>query len=141
MHSVKSADKLNESSIPLYKLLDAKSVPKSDFPPFIDVRDVAAFHVAAITNPKASNQRYLISGGDLSWQAFVDHVHADPSFDDVKARIPVGTPGKKDLPIVLAKLDASKAEADFGWTQWRGPNECLADALRSLVELEKKWKA
>lgn len=163
IHSVKSAESLNETSLPVYKLLDAVTVPKDSMASFagewsfkltsfscsshdssfsIDVRDVGKLHVLAATEPKASNQRYLVSGGVSAWQSFIDYAHSSESpFDKVtRARLPVGYPGTNTLPVPLAKLDTSKIERDLGWTSWRSPNECLGDALLSVVELEKKWK-
>lgn len=64
-------DTLNESNAQIWRIvsggLDAK-VPPTGVWRWVDVRDVAAAHVNAIEPSVKGNQRFLISGGEFSWQ-------------------------------------------------------------------------
>ncbi len=51
---------------------DQTAVPRQMFP-FVDIRDVAAAHVNALTCPQAANQRLIVSAANL-W--FADLAHA-----------------------------------------------------------------
>lgn len=133
--AVSSPDQLNESTRAVYQLLDAKTVPKDVFPPYCDVEDVAKAHVLALTNPKASNQRYLLCGGDVSWQKVCDEVHKN--YPQIADRIPVGNPGADTLPKPLARLNVSKAEQDLGivFTGWK--ESVIDHSLLQLAEMPK----
>lgn len=66
-----SIDSLNESNAQIWRIVsggrDAK-VPPTGVWRWVDVRDVAAAHVAAIKEGVKGNQRFLVSGGEFSWQ-------------------------------------------------------------------------
>ena len=62
---------LNESNSQLWRIVsggaDAK-VPPTGVWRWVDVRDVAMAHVSAIEPSVEGNQRFLISGGEFTWQ-------------------------------------------------------------------------
>lgn len=64
-------ESLNESNDQIWRIIssgpDTKVPPTSSFR-WVDVRDVASAHVAAIDPSVKGNQRFLISGGEFSWQ-------------------------------------------------------------------------
>ena len=66
-----SLDSLNESNSQIWRIVsggkDAK-VPPTVMWQWADVRDVAAAHVAAIGDGVEGNQRFLLSGGEFTWQ-------------------------------------------------------------------------
>ncbi|PWN53218.1 NAD(P)-binding protein [Violaceomyces palustris] len=139
LHKVDSASDLNESCRWVYELLDNESVPKDKFPPFCDVRDVAKVHVLALENEKASNQRYLLCSGNVSWQKVCDSVHDDPELSAISKRLPVGRTGFDTLPKPLAVLDSTKVVNHFGirFRDWE--DSVIHGCLKQLVELEKTW--
>jgi len=69
-HDVK-LDSLNESNAQIWRIIssgkDAK-VPPTGVWRWVDVRDVAASHIAAIDDSVKGNQRFLLSGGEFTWQ-------------------------------------------------------------------------
>lgn len=139
LQEVASPDKLNESAENVYRLFHATSPPSSSFPAFCDVRDVASLHVKALNNEKASNERYLVSGGVVSWQAVCDAAR-EKYPDWAPKRLPEGKPGSNDLPSPLAQLDTSKVRRDFQY-DFRSWQQCLVDdALPQLDKLERKWE-
>ncbi|WP_062115890.1 NAD-dependent epimerase/dehydratase family protein [Aureimonas sp. AU40] len=61
------------------------AVPKISFG-VVDVRDVAAAHVAALTHPAAAGRRFIVSGGALSLMDIADELRA--SFPQLARRMP-----------------------------------------------------
>ncbi|ALN73741.1 NAD-dependent epimerase/dehydratase family protein [Aureimonas sp. AU20] len=61
------------------------AVPKIGFG-VVDVRDVAAAHVAALTHPAAAGRRFIVSGGALSLMDIADELRA--SFPQLARRMP-----------------------------------------------------
>ena len=69
----------------IVKVLEGKTpmIPKMSFP-MVDVRDVAYLHVAALTEPKAANQRFIATekvGRSFQWvcQFLIDNGYKGPS--------------------------------------------------------------
>lgn len=135
-HQVDKASDLNESSAQVYKLLGATNVPKDDTP-FCDVRDVAELHVAALTEARASNQRYLLSGGGLSWQDVCDATREQyPSWS---SSIPEGKAGSGNTSG-LATLDATKARKDFNFEFRDWKQSIVVDTMPQLQQFYEKWR-
>jgi nucleoside-diphosphate-sugar epimerase len=62
---------LNESNAQVWRIISGGKnaiVPPTTVYRFVDVRDVAAAHVAAIDLSVKGNQRFLISSGEYTWQ-------------------------------------------------------------------------
>jgi len=69
-HDVK-LDSLNESNAQIWRIVSSGrdgTVPPTGMWGWVDVRDVAAAHVAAIDDKVKGNRRFLVSGGEFSWQ-------------------------------------------------------------------------
>jgi nucleoside-diphosphate-sugar epimerase len=64
-------ESLNESNAQIWRIItsgkEGKVPPTSNFR-WVDVRDVATAHVSAISDEVKGNQRFLVSGGEFSWQ-------------------------------------------------------------------------
>jgi len=64
-------ESLNESNAQIWRIIsggkDAK-VPPTGTWGWVDVRDVAAAHVASIESGCKGNQRFLLCAGDFTWQ-------------------------------------------------------------------------
>jgi nucleoside-diphosphate-sugar epimerase len=114
----------------------------------VDVRDVAALHLLAMTTPSAAGQRY-IGAGEFFWIKDIARVLRDGLGDGAR-RVPtrlapdwaVRLAGLVD-PIVRSRLfelgkerrvSSAKARSSLGWTT-RPSEETILDAGRSLLEL------
>ena len=64
-------DSLNESNAQIWRIITAgkdSTIPPTAVWRWVDVRDVAEAHVAAIDSSLKANQRFLVSGGEFTWQ-------------------------------------------------------------------------
>lgn len=121
--------------------------PRLEFP-IADVRDVAALHVAALTNPAAAGERYIVAQGSASLFGIGQFVAA--ALPDLERKVPrFEMPDTvvralaivdKRLRTVLPELgtvricSSEKAAAAFGHTL-RAPREAAmasAESLRAL---------
>lgn len=136
-HSIASFDKLNTSSADIYRLINGseKTVPDTSFLAFVDVRDVGEAHLKAYESEQAAGQRYLVTGGNFTYQQVCDIIRKD--FPHKKALTPEGTPGAP-LPPCYA-LDNSRATNELG-IQFRSLQDTIHDQVKEFVELEKRIK-
>jgi nucleoside-diphosphate-sugar epimerase len=126
----------------IYRLLDpAGSYPGSPY--YSDVRDVARAHVAALTSPPESSvgrKRILIASPyDFNFQGIVELIAANrPELKNrlVTAKPPV-FPSYK-LPVDLKRVEDVLGIKLDSYKKWE---DTILDAVDSLVELEKDWKA
>lgn len=64
-------ESLNESNAQIWRIISGgkdATVPPTGVWRWVDVRDVATAHVAAIEPGVKGNQRFLVSGGEFTWQ-------------------------------------------------------------------------
>ncbi|KAF1983211.1 flavonol reductase [Aulographum hederae CBS 113979] len=134
-HTVASMDKLNTSSADIWRFMNGttEEVPLTDFCGFVDVRDLADAHLRAFETPEAANQRFLVTGGNYSYQKVCDVLNALPGLGEGK--VPVGKPGTTPEGEVY-KYDTSRAKEVLGM-RFRGLEECVMDTAESLLGLEK----
>jgi dihydroflavonol-4-reductase len=113
----------------------------------VDVRDVAAMHVAALSAPEAAGERFLCSSGPL-WLREISQVLA-AEFPQFRRKLPM-----RQLPDWLVRLagrfdrtlrnvvpdlgrsrpvSTEKAQACFGLTM-RPPQEAVVAAAQSLID-------
>ncbi|CZT50831.1 uncharacterized protein RSE6_11891 [Rhynchosporium secalis] len=127
--------KINYSTDVLYSLFNGtyETVPDTSFPSYIDVRDLAAAHILALTLPTVANKRFLVGGNKYSSQIAVDALKTLP---ELKDRLPKdGHEAEKPL----------RMDDVLGWNEKLGlkPRTALqtfGDAARRLLELEKSLK-
>ena len=70
-HDVSSLPFLNESNAQIWKILSAGEnahVPPTGMWEWVDVRNVANAHIAALEPGVQGNQRFLLGGGEFTWQ-------------------------------------------------------------------------
>lgn len=143
---VASAD-FSASMAPVTKLLDGAlpGCPRFGFP-IVDLRDIAAAHLLAMTTPGLDGERFLCAGKFLWMRDIADILKS--RLGDKAKRVP-----QRNLPdwlvrifgmfdaevkMVLPELgrericDASHARERLGWTM-RPVEDTIADAGRSLV--------
>ncbi|TQN68760.1 NADPH-dependent methylglyoxal reductase GRE2 [Colletotrichum shisoi] len=128
--------RLSESMGLLWKLVDAKEVPPTDFGGYADVRDVARALVGAVETPAAGGERFLVGEG-FDWQTAADLVREE--VPEAKTRVPEGRPryGKTEERYAV---DGSKAERVLG-LKYTPLNATLRDSVQRLIAVEKASKS
>ncbi|KDN62139.1 putative NAD dependent epimerase/dehydratase [Colletotrichum sublineola] len=129
-------DRLSESMDALWKLVDAKEVPPTDFGGCVDVRDVARALLGAIEMPAAGGERFLVGGG-FDWQTAADIIRQE--VPEAKSRVPEGRPGYGKTEERYS-IDGGKAERILG-QEYTPLSVTLGDAIRHLLEVEKASKS
>jgi nucleoside-diphosphate-sugar epimerase len=130
---VEDVKKLNQSTASLSQLLDGDAIPPVDFGGFVDVRDVAAAHIAALETPEAGGQRFLC-GSHFDYQTAADELRA--RMPELRDRIPEGTPGAGKTQELYA-LDGSKAEKVLG-VKYTPLGQTVRDSFAEILEAEQK---
>lgn len=116
--------------------------------PIVDVRDVAAAHIAAMTTPEAAGERFLISNGPALSMADIAAILKRDLGDGAK-RVPTRVLPNFVLRLVALfnpearaivpdlgyakKTSNEKARRILGWTP-RAPEEAIASAGRSMLD-------
>jgi len=115
---VKSVLALNFSTGLFYSLWNGsyETVPATMFPSYIDARDLAAQHVAALTAPKAKNKRLLVGGAALTFTAIVrtiaDLVKKGELPAEAASKLPKEGDADKDTPV--PKIEAQEGNEALG---------------------------
>ncbi|KAJ5610867.1 flavonol reductase [Penicillium lagena] len=130
--------RLNTSSQQIYGLISPKSntsdpMPQNSSWSWVDVRDVALAHLRAFQTPEAGGHRFLVCGGNFSFQQMADILRE--KVPEVRNRVPTGNPGSGFGKVELYTPDSSKAETILG-IQFRDLEETVVDSARSLMRLE-----
>lgn len=78
IHKIKDVDSINTSVSMLFKYFNDPSEIAAPGPTqaYVDVRDVAAVHVAALETPEAVGERFLAVSTPFTWQQVVDILSA-----------------------------------------------------------------
>jgi nucleoside-diphosphate-sugar epimerase len=117
------------------------------FIPIVDVRDVAAAHLLAMTTPSAAGQRFLLSNGPpIAMKEIGATIKAE--LDDAAGRVPT-----RSIPNLVVRIGAmfsaqfrsiapdlgyakktsnEKTRRLLGWTP-RAPQEAIVAAAKSMV--------
>lgn len=118
------------------------------FIPIVDVRDVAAAHILAMTNPAAAGQRFLLSNGpaiELKDIGATLRARLGEAAENVPTRtvpnvvVRLGARFSQQLRSIAPdvgyakKTSNEKARTVLGWTP-RDPKEALVAAAESMVE-------
>lgn len=115
---------LNESSAQLVTAARDPKPSETRLPMFVDVRDVAAIHVASLNNELVpSSERFLVSAGKFTWAAI----------RELSTRGEVTDDSMKPSEMFYS-ISAKKVEDMLG-ISWRPLETTVDDCLRSL---EKK---
>jgi len=133
VHHVDKPDDLNESSKIIYDITHTRTDVDPNSGVVVDVRDIADAHLSAFENPKAKNQRYVVSAGTFDWQELVDIVHK--SFPG-KTKTAVGTPGKKAGRLTL---NSTKVQKELGVTL-RSFEETINDTVNQFINWKPQGK-
>lgn len=126
------------------------AVPKLAFG-YVDVRDVAAMHIAAMTTEAAGGERFIASGPSL-WMSETAEILRE-ALPVEAAKAPKRTAPKPLVRVIAlfdpgirgflndigrkVKLSSEKAERLLGW-EARPVEETIVECARSLIEREKR---
>lgn len=132
--SLTSIGNLNQSTSQLWALIDAEKIPTTDFAAFIDVRDVAKIHIAALEHSEAAGHRFLV-GSHFDYQSAADAAREE--IPELRNRIPEGTPGGGwEEAKTIYTIDGRKAEKMLGIT-YTPLNVSMRDSFLELLDAEK----
>ncbi|KAJ9098876.1 hypothetical protein QFC19_006214 [Naganishia cerealis] len=136
IHQVESPDKLNTSVANFWAYIEGKKTDddlKESSGNWVDVRDVAHAHYAALTTPAAANQRFIVSNGPFNGQDIVDIIHAFPNSHRFK-HVPVGKPGAgSEINKKATVFSGEKAKRVLG-IEYTSLRVCVEDMYKSLEE-------
>lgn len=119
--------------------MDNEEIPPPDFTGFVDCRDVAYAHLAALERPEAGGQRIILAQ-HFDYQSVADALRED--LPEYASRIPKGTPGagwKQVEDDGVYAIDATKSEEILG-LKYTSLAQSMKDSYLELFEAEKKYK-
>ncbi|KAH8802452.1 hypothetical protein F5884DRAFT_471759 [Xylogone sp. PMI_703] len=133
INPIKNLDRLNESTEAIWKLVNAKSIPPTDFAGFCDVRDAAAAHLRAFETSEAAGKR-LLTGSHFDYQTAADLLREE--LPELRNRIPEGVKGA-GIQEQVYQLDGSNATKVLG-LEYTPLKVTMRDTVVQLLEAEKK---
>ncbi|EUC62429.1 NADPH-dependent methylglyoxal reductase GRE2 protein, putative [Rhizoctonia solani AG-3 Rhs1AP] len=139
LHEVTSLNNLNDSSVEFYKVFSGqdKELNRSRVWLWVDVRDVAIAHVAALEKPEAGGHRFLLAEGTFNLGQVAEYIWTHYP-DRAKAKgIPRSTPTSGYPPEGVYTADTSAAKTILG-IEYIKFDDMLKDQLAQLVILEKE---
>lgn len=95
----------------------------------IDVRDLAAAHLASLTSPEARNKRYVV-GNPISFQTIVGILRGLP---ELEGRLPNDSTEQPTYP----KLDVEPARRALN-IEYRSAEDTFRDMAKKILALEEK---
>ncbi|QRW12609.1 NADPH-dependent methylglyoxal reductase GRE2 protein [Ceratobasidium sp. AG-Ba] len=137
LQEVTDLQQLNYSSTAFYTLFSGKDQGPKQVPLWlwVDVRDVAWAHLAAIETPRAGNNRFLISGGTFNIAQVCDFIwKAYPERARTKG-IPKSKPEDHGPPGGTYSSNNSKSKEILG-VEYRNFWTTLKDMLDQFIALE-----
>ncbi|KAF8608364.1 NAD(P)-binding protein [Ceratobasidium sp. AG-I] len=138
IQEVTSMKQLNTSSAKFYSIFNGeeKELANVGVWLWVDVRNVAEAHLAALEKPEAGGKRFLVSEGTFNVAQLVDYIWEHyPERAQVKG-IPKSTP-KAGYPEAGTYLSDNSLSKSILGTNYISFNNMLKDTLAEFVELEK----
>ncbi|ODN78742.1 hypothetical protein L202_04305 [Cryptococcus amylolentus CBS 6039] len=139
LHDFKDVASLNLSSKLFWDWVSGekgeKDLPGPIVGGWVDVRDVAIAHVRALERRQAASQRYIVCGGTLAGQHWVDVLHAHyPDHPLIKKNTPVGVKGSGDEAVkVLNTHDQVTAQEALG-LEYTSLEQCTKDMFETIAK-------
>ncbi|KAF8608357.1 dihydroflavonol-4-reductase [Ceratobasidium sp. AG-I] len=139
IQEVTSMKKLNASSTKFYSIFNGeeKDLTNVGVWLWVDVRDAAEAHLAALEKPDASGKRFLVSEGAFNIAQLVDYIWEHyPERAQAKG-IPKSSPsaGYPEAGTYLSDNSLSRSILGTTYTSF---SDMLKDQLAQFVELEKE---
>jgi nucleoside-diphosphate-sugar epimerase len=128
----------------IYKLLFYNGAPLEPWtagtPRFVDIRDVARAHVAALTprpSPGIKHRRIILcgAGGWFSLKQAVDLIATERP--ELRSRLP--NVDAFEEPETVGPVSTARAKEILGIDEFKHWKETILAAVDSFVELEKQW--
>ncbi|KAG5913226.1 hypothetical protein E4U53_004950 [Claviceps sorghi] len=133
-HALRTLDGINTSNQRFVDLVQGRwnkeILPTLGVNFFVDVRDLAAAHVAAMETAEAGGKRFLCSGGRFCNREIVDA--ARRAFPQLGALLPPEDAPGGEYPAVMPACDSSLATNMLG-IKWTGIERCTVDTIHSLL--------
>lgn len=132
VHYLNSLDAVNTSNQRTRDCMLGKwkdEIPGTGIFIWVDVRDLALFHVLAAEKEEAANKRFFITAGTFTNGQIADVVKKNyPELKDV----PDGSIKNGGFPAEgLYEVDNSRASELLG-AKWRSFDTCIVDTVKSL---------
>lgn len=128
-----SLDSLNTSNQFIRDLIQGKfgdKIPPNATFTWVDVRDLALCHVLALENPRAANERFLVTAGPFCNRELVDMVRKH--YNGLRDQLPPeGSAGGEYPDHGLYKVDNSKVVKALG-IGWKELSVTVIDTVNSL---------
>jgi nucleoside-diphosphate-sugar epimerase len=135
IQGAKSTKSLNFSAATFFSLFNGnnanKPIPATMFPSYIDVRDLAAAHIRALTVPAAQNKRFLIGGMPYSNTAAV-RVLRD-NFPALTSKLPSGD----EETIVIPQIGADEGNAATG-IKFHPFKDTIVDMTQKILDIQQR---
>lgn len=132
IHKIKDVDSINTSVALLFKFFSQPDAEIPDPMPaqsFVDVRDVAKAHILSLEKPEASGERFITSGGQLTWGEAVEHLRAIYPDRDISKK---GPGYGKSEPSAYMSAQKSKDVLGMQYIDARTSIKETIDSLKSF---------
>ncbi|EIN04661.1 aldehyde reductase II [Punctularia strigosozonata HHB-11173 SS5] len=127
----KGAESLSFSNLLIWRCAtDAELVP-FDFPGWVDVRDVAKAHLAALERPETSGKRYLLVAASTNYAQIADII---------RAAFPQLNPPKRKQDFDVYGYDGSPALLELGLGKYIGLEKMVTDVVAQTLEAQESKK-
>ncbi|KAG8722977.1 methylglyoxal reductase (NADPH-dependent) gre2 [Ceratobasidium sp. 395] len=139
LQGVTSLDQLNHSSKTFYSIFSGQSreLTPASVHIWVDVRDVAKAHLAAIETLEAGNNRFLVSEGTYNMGQLSDFIWTNYPERARAKDIPKSTSKDRDPPEGRYYPDNSKSKKILG-LQYNSFENMLKDTLEQFIALERE---
>lgn len=131
------SDTLNTSNELIHGLLKLGPEGKfdNDKGGFVDVRDVAKAHLAALEEDKLVGKRLYMTNGKFSVQMLLDIVNSKiPSF---KGKVPTGNPGSGPDDISTMAKTSNAATRQLLGIEWVSLTDCVIDVVDQIIRFRE----
>lgn len=133
VHYLNSLEGINTSNARIRDMVQGKM--KDGLAPsgtylWVDVRDVAFAHVAAMEKPEAGNNRFFVTNGFYSNGEIAEVIYKE--FPDLQSKLPEDR--KSDKPSDLYDYDNSKSLKVLG-IKYHSLDQSISDCAKSLLEV------
>ncbi|KAF7556165.1 hypothetical protein G7Z17_g1611 [Cylindrodendrum hubeiense] len=132
VQSLKSLNDLNTSNqfILSFTAGAAKdAIPPTKNPIFVDVRDVAFAHVAAMEKQEAGNKRFFVTAGHCSNRQIIDTIRKN--FTEYHDMLPSESLEGGELPEAVYQIDNSRS-IDILGVKYATLEKCIVDTVQSF---------
>ncbi|KAK7204026.1 hypothetical protein BZA70DRAFT_281318 [Myxozyma melibiosi] len=102
----------------------------------VDVRDLAYAHVAALGNPKAENQRIIVSPGYFSYSSLIEIIKKYQAEGEAYAKGPDDSDELLKRERAIGGANLAKVKEVFPDLKFHSYKDTVVDTLRQLKELE-----